>query len=164
MNRPPEELLETLLGTWSVERRLDPAIGVFTGSAEFAREPGGFAYREQGLLELTSGWTGPASRAQRWRADADGIDVLFAGELRDGELLHRLRVDPTGRASDSHLCGADRYAGVYEFGEDEVRIAMDVCGPAKAYVATTVLRRIGREGPDQTMGVDHRRGPSDPAA
>jgi hypothetical protein len=138
----PTARLAGLLGEWTLARTLEPGIGTFHGRAVFVAEPGGIAYREDGTLTLASGWSGPASRAQHWSADDDGIDVRFAGELREGELLHRLRPDDAGRAADSHLCGADRYDGAYELGADELRIVMDVRGPEKSYVSTSVLRRV----------------------
>jgi hypothetical protein len=68
--------------------------------------------------------------------------VRFAGELRDGELLHRVVLGPAGTGEDVHVCGADVYAGRYDVSRpDELRIAMDVRGPGKSYVALTVLRR-----------------------
>jgi hypothetical protein len=139
----PLATLDALAGDWIVERRLEPGIGTFAGSARFVpAADGALDYREDGELRLSSGWTGPATRRQRWIAADDAVEVRFAGDLRDGELLHRLVPTATGTTGDVHLCGADLYTGDYDFSRaDEVRIAMDVRGPEKDYRAVTVLRR-----------------------
>lgn len=143
------EVFAALPGAWDLDRTFEPAIGTMRGVATFTpADDAVLAYREDGELRRSDGFTGPVYREYRWvlvAGDTDErIDVLFAADRWSGGLMHTLRLDPTGTARDVHHCDADDYTGTYAFTPpDLVVITMDVRGPAKDYTICTTLRRRG---------------------
>ncbi|ROU02370.1 DUF6314 family protein [Histidinibacterium lentulum] len=129
-----------LAGEWRLARRVDDAragaVLRFEGTARFLRDGAGLCCEESGR------WIGGAqdgmagTRRSLWRDGGDGrIAVLFG----DGRPFHDF--EPGGEADAVHLCGADRYAVRYRFGEADWEAVWRVTGPFKDYV---MISRYGR--------------------
>lgn len=125
--------LSDFIGTWRLTRRIDDRragmTGRFTGQATFRPEGADLAYREDGILRLGEGAGLVASRAYRWRATPDGLEILF----EDGRFFHAFALDAP-QAVAGHDCGADRYEVQYDFRDwPHWRAVWGVRGPRKDY-------------------------------
>lgn len=125
-------------GLWRVARIVVGADGrvtaAFAGACRFAPEGDGLVCRETGVLRHAGGRF-PAERVTLWRFPGAGrVEVRLA----DGRPFHAFDAD---RPEAVHLCGADRYAVAYSFGDDRWLSRWVVRGPAKDYVMTTRYRR-----------------------
>lgn len=128
-------------GPWLVSRRIDDHLsgrpGRFIGTARLTPEGDGLRYREEGTLTLGDGPPLAAHRDYLWRADGDGIAVLFP----DGRPFHRFL--PSGRAPGTdHPCGRDLYRVTYDLSAWPLWTAeWTVTGPAKDYIMLTRYER-----------------------
>lgn len=127
-------------GGWRLERRIDDhradQVATFAGTATFARDQAGLAYRETGELTLPGVSPMRSERRYRWEAVDGQIQVLFD----DGRFFHAF--DPSGMASGDHWCAPDSYAVRYDFSEWPVwRSRWSVNGPRKDYVMESLFRR-----------------------
>ncbi len=94
---------------------------------------------EEGRLDL-GGASFQATRVYLWRADGDGIAVLF----EDGRAFHRFT--PQGAADSAHWCDPDDYRVSYDFSRWSVNRPIwtaewRVTGPRKDYVMLSTYRR-----------------------
>lgn len=135
-------------GAWTIRREIVHVGGPtnrFVGRAVFRTDGEGLEQGEEGLLEV-AGRLYPAERRYLWRFEADGrIRVLFD----DGRAFHSFR---PGQPVADHLCGDDRYAVAYAFGDDGWTSRWEVRGPRKDYVMTSSYRRV-RPGQPALAGV-----------
>lgn len=135
-----------LEGSWTLSRTI-PGIGWMTGQAVFRPyAPRVLRYREDGLLELASGYSGPAFREYYYLLEDDHIRVAFADAAPGERTYLRLRVHADGGrgeliAADDHLCVEDLYSATYAFEERRLTMTVDVRGPAKDYTIRTTLTR-----------------------
>ena len=163
-------LFQSLIGDWALSRVIDIGIGTMTGTARFRQlEPNLLHYREDGRLQLATGYQGDAHREYHWVLE-DGVledGVLEDGRLKDGGLrdgvlaeeqirvcfvepgsvgrtLHTLRfAESAVVATDVHQCGQDAYTGRYRFDTpDRFTIEMTVHGPTKDYSTHTSYTRL----------------------
>ena len=128
-------------GRWLLERgiedRLAGQAGRFVGVAEFAAAGGGLLYSEEGVLTL--GGAAPVRAERRYRWSQEGTEIVV--DYPDGRPFHRF-VLGGAVAEAEHLCGADTYRVLYDFGAWPVwRAIWDVSGPRKAYRLEGVYRR-----------------------
>ena len=141
----PDTILQSLLGAWTIERRVDDAA-TLTGNATFERSREGEAvYHEQGTLRLSTGYEAAAERKYLYRQSPDGFAVFFAEH--PPRLFHEVTLarEADGRLFGvaEHACADDLYRTEYQFepGANFV-ICHRVRGPRKAYTMTTVYRRM----------------------
>ena len=141
------DLLDFLLGSWALDRRLvDGRLGAegrFEGVARFTPEgPGAAAYREEGTVRFLD-HVGAAHRDLRCTAVAEG-SVAFS--FPDGRAFHLLELRPEGYEAE-HRCGEDRYLGRFLLlDEGEWRATWRVEGPRKSLLLEGAYRRVGRPG------------------
>lgn len=126
-------------GLWRMARIVTgPGGGVratFAGTCRFEPDGEGLVCREAGVLRHAGGRY-PSGRLTLWRFPGAGrVEVLFA----DGRPFHAFTAE---RPEAVHLCGADRYAVAYAFGEGVWFSRWRVRGPAKEYLMTTRNRRV----------------------
>jgi hypothetical protein len=136
--------LDFLLGTWSVERWIDDAhsgdVGTFHGTATFTKgdDDSRVRFDEVGVVRFGD-YSGRASR-QLFFAEGPGslIDVSFA----DGH--HFIELDlREGSSRDHHQCASDGYdVSTTVVDNDHIEEKWRVRGPAKNYVALTVMKRL----------------------
>ena len=131
--------LPDFLGTWRVERTIEDRLGPpgqFEGFAQFAPDGDGLRYREEGTLTLGDGPALSAHRDYLWRADVQGIAVLFP----DGRPFHRFM--PEGHAPGTdHPCGADLYRVLYDLSAwPRWTAEWTVRGPLKDYTMLSAYR------------------------
>jgi hypothetical protein len=142
-----------LEGTWALRREISgeggSRSGEMLGRAIFSPlRPGVLHYREDGRLELASGYAGDACREYYYLLEPDHIHVTFADAPPGERTFLRLRPRPTvggagHRADDIHYCGRDVYTGAYDFASaGRLVLTMAVRGPEKDYVIRTVLTRM----------------------
>jgi hypothetical protein len=136
--------LDFLLGTWSVERWIDDAqsgdVGTFHGTATFVQEDDDSHVRfdESGVVRFGD-YSGRARR-RLFLSQRPGslIDVSFA----DGH--HFIELDlREGASQDHHQCANDGYdVTTTVIDHDHIEEQWRVRGPAKNYVALTVMKRL----------------------
>jgi Family of unknown function (DUF6314) len=136
--------LDFLLGTWSVERWIDDSligdVGTFHGTATFVKEDNSSRVRfdEVGTVRFGD-YAGRASR-QLFFSEESGsaIDVSFA----DGH--HFIELDlREGTSKDHHQCKDDGYdVTTVVIDDDRIEERWRVRGPAKDYVAVTLMTRV----------------------
>jgi Family of unknown function (DUF6314) len=136
--------LDFLLGTWSVERWIDDSlsgdIGTFHGTATFVKEDNSSRVRfdEAGTVRFGD-YSGRASR-RLFLSEESGsaIDVRFA----DGH--HFIELDlRKGTSKDHHQCKDDGYdVSTVVIDDDRIEERWRVRGPAKDYVAVTLMTRV----------------------
>ncbi len=138
-------VLETVCGTWSLERAIDDGTTA-RGAARFVPQAdGSLDYTERVLMSLATGRTLNATQRLRYRSGERGtIIVERCDPLRGWSLLHRLMFEAEGddwSASDVHLCGRDRYAVIMKVQRSGLTVVYRVSGPAKRYVSTSIYTR-----------------------
>jgi Family of unknown function (DUF6314) len=121
------ELVSWLAGSWAVERAVNGVPGAFVGIADFVELcDGTMRWHESGRLRLDQ-FDGRACRTLIIVATDDGHEVRFD----DGRAFHPLDLS-TGHTEVVHLCGADRYHGIYSCGEPgELHVCWNVIGPGR---------------------------------
>ncbi|SDV49158.1 DUF6314 family protein [Chitinasiproducens palmae] len=134
-----------LEGGWRLDRAIRPQ-GRFVGEAAFTRRaPGVFDYVERGVLHLPNGAELAANRAYRYELADPYIDIVFADGPSTGQRFVRLawRADVAAwRATELHLCAADRYDVTLHIDEREAfTVDVAVRGPRKAYNTSTRFSR-----------------------
>lgn len=147
-------LFQSLIGDWTLSRVIGTGIGTMTGTARFQQlEPNLLHYREDGHLQLATGYQGDAYREYHWVLDdgvlEDGvredeqIRVCFVEPDGSGRTLHTLRfAESVATAADVHYCGQDTYTGRYRFDTpDRFTIEITVHGPNKDYSTHTSYTR-----------------------
>jgi len=136
--------LDFLIGTWSVERRIDDAlsgdVGTFEGTATFVREGDDPRVRfdEAGVVRFGA-YSGRASRRLYFSERPDShIDVRFA----DGH--HFIELDlGAGSSQDHHQCARDGYdVTTTVLDDNRIEERWRVHGPAKDYEALTLMTRV----------------------
>jgi hypothetical protein len=137
--------LDFLLGTWSVERWIDDAlsgdVGTFHGTAVFSREGGDnsrVCFEETGVVRFGD-YSGRASRQLFF---AEGHDSVFDVSFADGH--HFIELDlREGTSKDHHQCRDDGYdVTTVVIDDNQVEERWRVRGPAKNYVAVTLMTRV----------------------
>ncbi len=129
-------------GRWRIDRRIEDMragrTGWFEGQARLTADGQGLAYRELGELRLGGARPLAASRRFLWRAEADGIAVLY----EDGTPFHRIAGGaPVVQAF--HACGPDDYEVSYNFTRWPAwRVIWRVRGPRKEYVSVSDYTRF----------------------
>jgi Family of unknown function (DUF6314) len=136
--------LDFLLGTWSVERWIDDAlsgdVGTFHGTATFVKESADDArvrFDEEGVVRFGE-YSGRARRRLFFSEQPGSlIDVSFA----DGH--HFIELDlREGSSKDHHQCVSDAYdITTMVIDNDHIEEQWRVQGPAKNYVAVTLMKR-----------------------
>jgi len=132
-------------GAWQmlriIENVSEGVIGEFWGECTFEpAEGGGLRCRESGVLRFR-GHDYQASRVSLWLFPGDGhIEVRY----EDGRPFHDFVVDDPEAV---HLCGDDRYAVSYAFGDDSWISRWTISGPDKDYMMTTRYRRADATRP-----------------
>jgi Family of unknown function (DUF6314) len=136
--------LDTLLGAWSVERRIEDAlsgdIGTFHGTATFTKESDDprVLFEEDGVVRFGV-YSGRASRRLFYREGPGSImDVSF------GDGHHFINLDlREGTSKDIHQCVSDRYEiTTVVIDADHIEERWLVRGPAKDYEAVTLMTRM----------------------
>jgi hypothetical protein len=141
---PRLRTLEFLIGTWSVERRIDDVlsgdVGTFQGTATFVRDGGDSRVRfDEGGIVRFGDYSGRASRRLFLTEGPDSlIDVSFA----DGH--HFIELDlRAGYSQDHHQCVSDGYDVITTvLDDDRLEERWRVRGPAKDYEALTLMTRV----------------------
>ena len=139
------ELLEQLVGTWKVERKIDEFPDV-TGIATFTSERGGLKYHED-VSYTRNNEQVQAFQDYEYRLAEDGIALYFLHGERAGNLFMNLRFDQVddedpSQAEAVHLCGDDKYEGLFTFTDkDRFSIWYKVTGPEKDYAIFTQYTR-----------------------
>lgn len=137
--------LDFLLGTWSVERWIDDEasgdVGTFHGTATFATDSDDVSrvrFDEAGVVRFGD-YSGQATR-RLILSEKPGslIDVSFA----DGH--HFIELDlREGASQDHHQCASDGYdVTTTVIDQDHIEEQWRVRGPAKNYVARTLMKRL----------------------
>ncbi len=141
----------SLAGRWAIDRAIEPAVGTFTGTAQFSPlRTDELFYREDGRLRLAVGQELTAYREYVYVLAGESIEVRFAVDGQAGGVMHRLGFDSGRESTDVHPCREDRYIGTYRFdGEDRFTISMRVVGPDKDYQLLTTYRRLVSPVTDQ---------------
>ena len=126
-------------GAWRIARVVTDPQGrrtaAFAGTCRFEPDGEGLVCEESGVLRHDGGRY-HSGRTTLWRFPGAGrIEVRFA----DGRPFH---VFTPSQPEAEHLCGADRYAVTYSFGEASWISRWRVRGPAKNYIMTTRYRRL----------------------
>lgn len=107
-------MLAYLEGRWRLERRIEDRragiVGRFDGTCDWVPDGQGLRQVEEGVLQYGTAAPMRASRVYLWRAEEDGLAVLF----EDGRPFHRLGAD---RVADRHHCPPDIYDVRYDFGD-----------------------------------------------
>jgi hypothetical protein len=135
--------LDFLIGTWSVERRIDDAlsgdVGTFQGTASFARDIDDLRVRfdEEGTIRFGD----YAGRATRRLFYSEGLDTPIEVSFADGH--HFIELDlREGSSHDHHQCASDGYdITVTVVDNDRIEEQWRVRGPHKNYAALTVMTR-----------------------
>ena len=152
------DLLPSLTGRWRIRRSIEDLrsaspVATLDGHADILPDgPWQAFYVEEGLLSLHGGPPVNARRTYYYRQQDSGLEIFFDAER--ARLFHRLVLseDADGSlvAADLHLCGADRYEGLYRFGRGgSFSIEHAVTGPHKSYRSITRYEREGaRRGPE----------------
>ncbi len=128
-------------GIWRIDRRIEDrragTTGLLQGTAELTPDGPGLIYSEEGILRIAGQPGLTARQSYLWRADGDGIEVLFA----DGRPFHRIGlIDAAPEAS--HDCAPDIYCVRYDFARwPDWRAVWQVTGPRKDYTMTTEFQR-----------------------
>ena len=135
-----EYLGRVMPGRWRLEKRVDDRVlGAdmgFVGEAEFSEVPDGLVYRESGEWQDAPWGPLAGERVYRWRMDRGFVDVRYA----DGSAFHAF--EPGLAAGAEHLCGQDRYRGLYRFDLPEAwSLTWHVKGPYKDYSAASLFSR-----------------------
>lgn len=128
-------------GAWRLEREIDDRLagrqGRLTGKARFETDGRGLVYREAGELAFPGQPPLSARQTYLWRADGEGIAVLFG----DGRAFHRFDPGETG-PSARHDCAPDLYRVTYDFaGWPDWTAVWRVTGPRKDYRMLSRYRR-----------------------
>jgi hypothetical protein len=142
---PGVTTLDFLLGIWNVERWIDDElsgdVGTFHGTATFVKDREGdprVRFDEAGVVRFGD-YSGRASRRLFFSEGPDSlIDVSFA----DGH--HFIDLDlREGSSQDHHQCASDGYdITTIVVDIDRIEEQWRVRGPAKSYVAVTLLTRV----------------------
>ena len=145
-----DDTYELLLGEWHMQRAITnrrwSCTAAFSGTATVAqRDPSDLdtaEYLEAGTLRIGA-HRGAAQRRLRYVRQDDGTVIVT---FPDGRTF--LRCDlRSGWGSATHLCGDDRYDVTWRLHTRGVLVEeWQVRGPQKDYVASTVLRRLRRDG------------------
>ncbi|SER97233.1 hypothetical protein SAMN04490244_104220 [Tranquillimonas rosea] len=131
--------LADFAGRWRLTRRIEDraagTVATFAGRADFTPDGAGLRYDEWGTLSMPGRAPMRAERRYLWRADPQGIAVLFA----DGRPFHVF--DPAGAATARHPCDPDIYDVRYDFAAWPAWQAVwHVTGPRKDYTLTSLYR------------------------
>ncbi len=132
--------LGDLAGTWTLSREIedwrDGHSGRLEGEATWRPVAGGLVQEERGRLRYGEGPEMTAHRRYLWRAQGDGIAVLF----EDGRPFHRLG---PGQFSATHVCPPDRYVVRYAFdGASAFTTLWRVTGPRKDLLIRSSYRKL----------------------
>ncbi len=136
--------LDFLLGTWSVERRIDDEesgdVGTFQGTATFVTDSDDarVLFDEVGVVRFGN-YSGHASRRLIFSEKPGSlIDVSFV----DGH--HFIELDlREGASKDHHQCANDGYdVTTTVIDNDHIEEQWRVRGPQKNYVALTLMKRV----------------------
>ena len=131
----PKLTLESFIGRWSLDRRIDDAAtgrtGALTGEAVFRpRGEDELLYEERGELQMEGLAPLMAERRYVWRRDEGS---WIAIHFEDGRLFHRLNLAQT-MPFDTHFCTPDVYDMVYDLrGWPNWHCRTRVEGPRKTY-------------------------------
>jgi Family of unknown function (DUF6314) len=137
--------LDFLLGTWSVERWIDDQlggdVGTFQGTATFVAdvdEHVGVRCDETGVVRFAD----YSGRATRRLYLCEGADSLISVSFADGQHFIDLNLR-AGSSRDHHQCVNDGYdITTTVVGDDRIEEEWRVHGPAKNYVALSVMTRV----------------------
>ena len=129
---PVNDLRSYLTGGWTLKRAIREGRwrqeGDFEGEAEFTPLGDGLAYREAGRMRLGD-YDGRATRCYLFDF---AFSYLAKVSFEDGRPFHDLDLR-SGRDEVFHLCGRDRYAGVFQaIDPDTWSVRWRVEGPHKA--------------------------------
>jgi hypothetical protein len=137
--------LDFLLGTWRVERWIDDAlggdVGTFHGTATFVTEGSDdprVRFDESGVVRFGD-YSGRASRRLFF---SEGLGSLIDVSFADGH--HFIDLDlREGTSKDHHQCASDGYdVTTIMIDNDRIEERWRVRGPAKDYVAVTLMTRV----------------------
>ena len=141
---PVPDLARFLVGSYELARRILCTDGTHFdvhGRAEFSatgsRE---ILYVERATLESDHGPV-EVSRSHRYRLTTRTTADLY---LSDGTFFHRLDLR-VGRSAATHLCGEDRYRGLYVADGADLLVRWHCLGPYKRYISTSRLSRLSRD-------------------
>ncbi len=128
---PIVDLRGFLEGGWSLVRLIDDRRagqhGRFEGRVDFVPDGAALWYREAGEMRLGD-FRGHATRAYRFDFPARHAARVH---FDDGRFFHDLDLR-RGFAEVLHLCGQDRYRGVFRVtAEDRWEVGWEVQGPRK---------------------------------
>jgi hypothetical protein len=141
----PGAILESLIGSWAIERRVDD-MATLTGSVNFEPSAENEAvYHETGTLRLSTGYEAAAERKYIYRQCEDGLAVFF--DERPPRLFHMVRLARDGdgclTGEAEYICADDIYLTDYKFDSDtQFRVRHRVRGPRKDYTIITLYRKI----------------------
>ena len=135
--------LSYLTGTWHLERAVSDGKKL-QGLAHI--RPTNvrriFRYREEGSF-VNSGTTQNAYRDYIYKVKGDRLNILFADPHRVDQLYVSLDFAGSLIANDTHLCGADIYAVVFEIiNGNEFHTETYVSGPQKDYRLMSQYQRF----------------------
>lgn len=139
--------LTCLPGTWHLERRISVAgheSSHFQGLAHIRPTDvrGTYSFHEEGSF-VNERVRQEAYRDYIYKAKGKTLDILFADPHRMGQPFVSLDFSQGVIANDTHVCGQDIYALVFEIiSTGEFHTETIVSGPEKDYRLETIYRRI----------------------
>ena len=133
--------LADLRGRWRLSREIADAraglTGRFEGTCTFTPDAEGLRQVEEGVLHFGAAPPMRAGRVYLWRAQPEGLEVLF----EDGRPFHQLSPD---LLSDRHLCDPDTYDVTYDLSRwPDWTQAWRVTGPRKDARITSRFQPLG---------------------
>ena len=145
MDPPP--FLKHLSGTWHLERRINVAgheSSHFQGLAHIRPTDvrGTYSFHEEGSF-VNERVRQEAYRDYIYKVKGKALDILFADPHRMGQPFVTLDFSQGLIANDTHVCGQDIYAHLFEIiSTSEFHTETVVSGPEKDYRLETLYRRI----------------------
>lgn len=167
MKRPgPGSLSLFFCGDWTLDRKVVQGDGrvsaVAAGRASFSvTGPDELLYHEEGHVTLQPGGRFSFFRSYRYRFAGEQLDVFFADGPDAGALYQSYvfneRCDRLELLA-LHHCGADVYAGAYEFsGADRFCLRTSVRGPKKDFSVVTFFGKADAADAANRADTDVRR-------
>ena len=138
-----KKFLTHMPSTWHLERMVSEGK-MFQGLAHIRPTDvrGVLGYHEEGSF-AHDGATQDAYRDYIYKVKGETLDILFADPHRLEQLYVSLDFAGSKMANDTHLCGDDIYAVVFEIiSGNEFHTETFVSGPAKDYRLQSQYRRL----------------------
>ena len=137
------DFLSHMAGTWHLDRTISEG-SAFQGLAHIRTTDvrGVYGYHEEGSF-IHNAASQDAYRDYLYKVKGQTLDILFADPHREDQLYVSLDFAGTKIAHDTHLCGDDIYAVIFEIiNGDHFLTETMVSGPEKDYRMITHYKRL----------------------